>query len=452
MAVHSGIQFPQGNALAAYKSVFAPLCSQLPEIRSRKDGYGAAPYVKLQTKYETDVTCLVINPYLITNNSFFSVFHKAYAGTKHLAGNTINSSFLSAPLKSMSYGFIDPWNCNREMTTQALKTAIIVFSSSISDLDAMLDGDLDKISLEELQSQLANVSQTLKDAKKTVFYIYRTYDQTPVTDEEMSAEHVVDDTGTVALREQFKALDRMISTNLCSVQQKVQAKIAQFDVPVMGAQDIPSAFPKETPVGVLERLPEVIVEEFPTIQLLEEADDLFVVIEEAMVDAKLVFKDEVQACRWFCRKLSERRQQIDGTGDQAFKNLTTMARVSGTVPKPFILFAKSLDHVFKDKVALYDFIQCVYGRFTSLLSEKGIVIEVPRPDNFKMLLSDLCAKGASREVYQTLFQALMNREGTGPYGLRFEPAVLNAIMNNGDYFKFFDTEHEMVTISKMVGK
>ncbi|MBS0653536.1 MAG: hypothetical protein JSR39_08460 [Verrucomicrobia bacterium] len=452
MAVHSGVQFPQGDALAAYKSVFGPLCSQLPEIRSRKDGYGAAPYVKLQTKYETDVTCLMINPYLITNNSFFSVFHKAYAGTKHLAGNTINGSFLSAPLKSMSFGYIDPWNCNRQMTTQALKTAIIVFSSSIADLDAMLDGDLDKISLEELQSQLANVSQTLKDAKKTIFYIYRTYDQTPVTDEEMPAEQVVEGSGTDALREQYMALDRMISSGLFAVQQKVQAKIEQFAVPVPVAQDIPSALPKDTPVGVLVQLPEAVVEELPMIQLQEQVDDLIIVTEETMVDAKLVFKDEVQACRWFCRKLLERRQQIEGTGEQAFKNLTTMARVSGTVPKPFILFAKSLDHVFKDKVALYDFIQCVHGRFTSLLSEKGIVIEVPRPDNFKMLLSDLCAKGASREVYQTLFQALTNREGTGPYGLRFEPAVLNAIMNNGDYFKFFDTEHAIETITKGVGK
>ncbi|MGE3535675.1 MAG: hypothetical protein AB7H48_12725 [Parachlamydiales bacterium] len=46
-------------------------------------------------------------------------------------------------------------------------------------------------------------------------------------------------------------------------------------------------------------------------------------------------------------------------------------------------------------------------------------------------------------MYQALFQVLMNTDGTGPCGLRFEPAILNAIMNNGDYFKVFDTDHPL---------
>lgn len=445
MSAESGIQFPKGDALTVYKSVYCCLSGQLPEIKSRKDGYGAAPYVKLQTKYETDLSNLIINPYLISMNSYGTKIHQAYAGTKHFAGNLINSSFLASPLKTISWGRIDPWNCNREMAAEALKTAITVFSAGVSDLDKLLEGSFEKATLEELRDQLATVSLTLCDAKKTVFFIYRTYDQVPA-DDETGDVIVSDGIGPEGIKEQYAALSRMIGQDFASVQQKVLAKIAQFDVVVDGSSsDVENeGSSDDEPVAKKVLSPkkdgssdegEVILLAFPEIKVVAE--------EIVMVDVKLVFRDEIQACSWFCRKMRERRDQVDGTGEQAYKNLTTMARVSQTVPKPFLLFAKSLDHVFKDKIARYDFVQQVYGRFTKCLSEKGIELEVSRPDSFKMLLNELCAKGAPRPVYQALFQVLMNKDGTGPCGLRFEPAILNAIMNNGDYFKIFDTDHPL---------
>ncbi|MBS0604166.1 MAG: hypothetical protein JSS60_03900 [Verrucomicrobia bacterium] len=412
------VKFLQGAALEVHNRVFNPLAQSLQSVKESKEYYKASPYVKLRTTHETDPSTVQVSCYLIARNSLFTMPSKFLAETKHIFGSVVN---FASPNRM--------WNCHNTCTAQTLETAITAFSTRIIEINSEIDGMDDSASLQTLRQELADIQVLLQSSLKTLFYIYRTYNQNPNVGEE--TEEIPVGNEEEVIRPQYQALLSLINRDLSSLLQQIDVKLNPHQ---------PLA---EVAMDNGEKEVEILIpwkdgaEEDPQVE-----QEAYAAALEVMADKTLVFKSQMAASKWFCRKLTSCR---GSNGDDAHADLIRGARIAKTVPKPFILFAKTLDAVFNEKMARYDFLSKVYERFNQILMNSGTENEAKKPNNFKMLLSELCEKNAPRHVYQALFKALMNEEGTAPYGLKYEPAVLNAIMNNPDYFPIFDPDHEMVT-------
>ena len=118
------------------------------------------------------------------------------------------------------------------------------------------------------------------------------------------------------------------------------------------------------------------------------------------------------------------------------------AKIATVVPQQFLAFAKTLDNTIKDRVVHYDTVQEVCERFKAIAEANRRPLQLKAHNSFKSLFKELCTAAVGREVYQDFFRALLNKEGTAPFGLQCEAALLNAIMNSV-YFPMFDPEQPL---------
>ncbi|MBI3236441.1 MAG: hypothetical protein HYZ48_01835 [Chlamydiales bacterium] len=356
---------------------------------------GMLPFVKLRTYNEADPRSIVVTPHIVSQNSYFCTLQRACAGTLHFAGNTIHQSGWQNSIKSWSFGYIDPWNCNRMMTALALKTSIAVLRQDVEGLQEELKKDLSHPEWKELKLQIEKNIETLRSAKKTLFYIYKTYTQEGMENrEEETIENAGD--GPLEIFEQDQNLGHLIEEELVGVLSQIDRKIT----PPVSDQPLTPTPGKQA----------------------------------------LVFESHERASAWFLKRIAIARQDVQNKkGASVHKDLMSAHRIAGRIPQPFTEFAKSIDATFKSKIEGYAFIRRTYPRFLEQLQAEGL--EIPQnhpPDTFKGWLGTMCKQSASQRAYQILFETLMNSSKTAPYDLRFEPAILNAILSSQNYFPLFD--------------
>lgn len=397
----AAFNFPSGDALRIYQRVYTPLSESLDSIKESKKTYGSLPYVKLRTHSEENPQALEVYARLIANNSYLTPIIKAYTGTWNLTSNA---------LSSWSWGYLNTWKCKRQMTATALKTAITAFSLGIKNFKENELSHLNEASLQDLQKEIVNITQTLENARKTIFYIYRTYDQ-KIEEDQVDKEDLTD-SGPKEIREQYQALTRLIKEEIASLSEVIEQKLQELSpsIPTVSTPTIePEASPSEK-ISVKD-------------------------------ESRLIFKNEERASLWFTRQLNRHRNEAQVTGMDAFHNFESKKRnMEKKAPKDFINFAKTWDAVFEgDDVRNYDAAKEVFERFSALLSStEDIKLSLSPPLSFKHLLKELCSQNAPRGAYQLLFRSLQNEAGTAPIGLKYEAALLNAIMSHGGYFPMFD--------------
>lgn len=398
----AAFNFPSGDALRIYQRVYTPLSDSLDSIKVSKNKYGSLPYVKLRTHSEENPQALEVYAHLIDNNSSLTVFKKAYAGTRNFTCNA---------LSSWSWGYLNTWICKRQMTATALKTAITAFSLGIKTFEENELSHLNEASLQDLQKEIVKITQTLENARKTIFYIYRTYDQN-IEEDQVDKEDLTD-SGPKEIREQYQALTRLIKEEIASLSEVIEQKLQELSpsIPTVSTPTIePEASPSEK-ISVKD-------------------------------ESRLIFKNEERASLWFTRQLNRRRNEAQVTGMDAFNDFEVQKNrnLEKKAPQDFINFAKTWDAVFEgDDVRNYDAAKEVFERFSALLlSAEDIKLSLSPPLSFKHLLKELCSQNAPRGAYQLLFRSLQNEAGTAPIGLNYEPALLNAIMSHGGYFPMFD--------------
>lgn len=399
-----------GPAKKVYEGVFTPLSEQLATVREAKkvDPYGRPPYLKLQTQNEKNLWEVKIATYLIDYNAQFSSLQGAYAGSRNFMANTLNSSGAGSWLSSWSFGYIDPWNCSRGHTATALRTAIAAFRPAIFQFKESLEGFNSIESLETFKTKIVEIKKTIEEAKKTVFYVYRTYDHKI---EEGESEELQDQgSGPKGIFDQYQALCDMLNQEIIPLEEAILAKI-----------DLLSSSP----------------------QNLEP--------KKSSSRSSLEFDSPEKASLWFCKQRLMQQKRVCGedlsllslVGKKTHADLQRTCRLSGGVPEAFVNFAKSIDaslaKIYKgNQILSSQFVGEVYERSRKELEKEGLEMPVfARPDNFKMWLKELCSKDASRQVYQTIFTALLNPEASGPYRLDSAPSALNAIMVS-EYFSMFE--------------
>lgn len=388
---------------------FKVLADQLIEIREAKkqDPYGRAPYVKLQTKEETDPKKLQISPYMIGEGSYLTHVHKMYAGTRNFTANAFGDF-----LNGWGGGYIDFWHCDRKCTALALQTANNALIEELNEWDQSIKGENQSQRLEEFSSFLSEAKQMLISAQKTVFYIHQTYAH--LTPSEVQEEQIGEfEKGSKEIHEQYQAISDSIK--------RIDALLRSVSL-------------KMKPIGAS----------------FSKSEEEQMISKSTSAKDPLLFKDEKTASRWFlkqrdfCRKQAAARypgDSIEKIHLQSSQDLSRSALLMGKAPQDFIRFAKSIDQEVKktcrgDKISSSNFIAEVYERFK--ISQPDLIEACP--DSFKMWLKELCMKGVSSATYQALFSALMNEERTGPYRLDLAPSALNAIMIS-PFFGLFDSSN-----------
>ncbi len=412
--------FLNGPARSAYDAVLVPLSEGLDEIIEikRADVYHRPPYVKLQTKNEGDCESAKVYPYIIRQDSYLSSVYKVYAGARNLASNSMNSSGASGWLNDWSFGYIDPWNCNREKTAEVLRTSLVALRPSLHQIDAQLSQDGAFELLDVLDEKLSRLQQTVERAKKTIYYVYRTYDH-GVDGPEEKEELADSGNGPECIYEQYRALCSLLD-DLSSLRERVAEK-----------------------------------------QALSKSQMISLASGSSLRESSLQFASPEAASLWFCKQRLNHRKRVCGgdeaslerLGRESYADLIRTHRLAQKTPESFIGFAKTIDREIakvcrRDKIKSAQFVGEVYTRWLEKLKEEGVQVPLSiRPDHFKMWFKELCANEVSRIVYQAIFSALINSEGTGPYRLDCAPSALNAIMQS-NYFPMFEDSSMVLNFSR----
>lgn len=423
-------RFLQGSANDVYDRIFVPLSKEVGIIKCSKQAYGCNPFVKLRTVNEGDpklvqVTCSIVDSaYTNRYNSLVTTATRSCTELRNVAGSIINFA---------SPNFM--WNCLPTKTGQTLDTAVQAFYERIDQLKLEIDQGICSQDLHDLKKEIGQVRATLNFALKTVFYIYRTYNQNPEMD---GGEELVSSNQQEVLRSQYVAIRNLINQDFASLLQCIDAKLNPPQLHVDLEQSIASEF---NSLSLTETCHPDVHQETVLCPIVAEETQRFA--QDVMIDKALVFKSSEAASKWFKSTLVRSRLASEMvSGPSCFSNLMHSARIAKTVPQAFVSFGKTLDAVFRDKYAHYNTVQEVCQRFNGILAASGRPLKLNQHNNFKKLFIELCNLKVSREVYQDFFRALMNAQGTAPFGLQYEAAILNAIMNS-EYFPMFDSEHQL---------
>ena len=400
-------RFLQGPANDVYHNVFEPLAKEVGIIKASKEAYSCFPFVKMRTVNEGDPKKVQVG-FCIVDSSYANRLDTIRTGATKFCTETRN--YFGTTVNIFATNWM--WNCLGVKTALTLETAILAFCQRAGEIKGELELVASPQELQSLKDEITTIKKTLKSALRTVFYIYRTYNLQPDVKEEglaSSDEHQT-------IRPQYRGMNALI-VELDFLIAGIDAKLNPLPLEVQG---IEKSKPSE-----IDLMPNTAL-----------------VSSEAMTNRTLVFKSYDAASAWFKATLARCRDSQLVNGPDCYSNLMRSAKIAAVVPQPFLAFAKTLDHTFKDKVVHYDTVQEICVRFKAIAEANGRTLKLKPYNNFKGLFKDLCATGVPREVYQDFFRALMNDRGTGPFGLQCEAALLNAVMNSV-YFPMFDTEHSL---------
>ncbi|MDP1607942.1 MAG: hypothetical protein Q8L98_01360 [Chlamydiales bacterium] len=373
-----------GDALRLCESFFAQLYNDSEMIAANSlDG---PPYVKLQTNFESDSRRVEAASYVIPPDQYSLVF-QAYAGSRNYVANTVNHWGMGSTINSWSWGYIDPWNCNRQKTGEALETGLNGVAPCLEALREKAQIN-DVGELKNVKEDLLKLEKLFSGVKKTIFFVYRTYDHSigeGITEQGNGPEEIF---------VQYERLSDMLGA-ISDLKDQVEEKI-----------------------GVDATLP----------QPMPKVQDSF------------SFKTEADASLWFCHQMIRCRNAIFKSNpflkDQGvYNDLMKQSKLSKDIPDTFKRFAKELDEAVARERGSEDFVQELYHRFLKQLGESENVIP---PISFSEWLETLCREEASLDHYKAIFKALMNDSKNGPYRLNMAPRIMNTMMMNPQYFLLFD--------------
>lgn len=380
----STYHYINGNALRVYESLFTQLYNDSETIAANSlDG---PPYVKLQTRFESDSQRVEAASYVIPPDQYSAVF-QAYAGSRNYLANTVNSWGMGSTINNWSWGYIDPWNCNRQKTGEALETALNEVAPSLEALGEKAQTN-DAAELKNVKEDLLKIEKLFSGVKKTIFFVYRTYDHS------IQEEITEQGNGPEEIFVQYERLSDMLDT-ISDLKNQIEEKIS-FDAK--------------------------LVQSMPTTR------------------NSFSFKTEADASLWFCHQMIRCRNAIFKGNpflkDQGvYNDLMRQSKLSKDIPDTFKRFAKDLDEAVAMDGGSEDFVHELYQRFLKQLGESENLVS---PNSFSEWLETLCQQEMSLDHYKAVFKALMNNSRNGPYRLNIAPRIMNTMMMNLQYFLLFD--------------